>query len=292
MIPIFFPFTYLSQKNLNLFFEWFDQIVIYQPSILDVPSLYDKYLSGQLIIRTPLDSYININQLKQERLYLKTKGQEMGPKMSHIKGMPGHPPLFDELSVNRIRAEIKEKSVPTDHTDLKPLLTALYLHLVQDLEIQQEELNQTLAEVDQAEKELFQALKNENMDTDLTNNNQKNTGEYHRILKAWFYMYQYDPDRSNVLITNNKDVLMEIQEWNPDLSQILVLNKIQIQDQANIKSILSDHLCDTKAQMKMSNIPPTQTNSVKVYLKEGPLLGTFMHSNDNTSKETRIALFE
>jgi len=284
MVPIVFPYTYLSRSTLDVCQEWFEEIVIYQPSGLDIPEYYKK--NERLIIKAPLASHLDFQKFKQERLYLKSLENEAGPNLDHLKARSEDLPFFDESSVNRIRAQIKQKK--DDRTDDKLLLIALYCQLFQEFDMQQADLDRTLAEIDQSHKRLFQQLNNEvsSPSPEPNMNDNKLINNIQDRLKIWFYLYQYDKAASGVLVTDNRDVILEIQEWNDDLELIFRIDESKM---ANAKQLLQDYLDIPLHQLSSA---PVKTKKILLYHKKNPMVGPFIPSNLTTCENILMIVLE
>jgi hypothetical protein len=286
MIPIFFPTTYISQTTLDLCQEWFEQICIYQPSDINIPEHYKT--NERLIVKTPLASQFDRQKFEQEKLYLNALIRESGPNLDHLKARSEDLPFFDESSVNRIRAQIKQNAKPADPTDNKELLFALYCHLFQDLDMQLADLDSTLAEIDDSHSLLFQQLNNDLSDhaPQSTHKNKKILTQIQERLKVWFFLHQYDQEKSGLLVTDNSDVIMEIQEWNDELELVYRIDQSQM---ANAKLLLQDYL---DIQLHQVSVVPVITKNVELYHQKNSLAGPFIPSSLTTCKNIRIIVLD
>jgi hypothetical protein len=273
MIPIFFPTTFISQPTLDMCQEWFEKIIVYQPSDLYIPENYKK--NNRLIVKMPLASQLDIQKFKQEKQSLNALITESGFNLDYLKGRSEDIPFFDESSVNRIRAQIKQKTHQQDQADHKSLLFSLYCQLFQDFDIQQDELDRTLSETDQSHMQLFQALNNETSEPipESKNIEKKGVLQIQERLKIWFYLYQFDHEKSEILLTDNHDVISEIQEWNDDLNLKFSINPSQM---VNAKQFLKDTL---NIQLHQLSLAPEKTKKMLLYHTEKPLVGPFIPSN-------------
>jgi len=270
MIPVFFPTTFISQSILDICQEWFDKIIVYQPSDLYIPKAYKE--NSRLIIKTPLASQLDIQKFKQEKIYLNALINESGRNLDYLKGRPEDPPFFDESSVNRIRAQIKQKPHAQDLSDNKSLLISLYCQLFQDFDQQQDDLNRTLAETEQHHMRLFQQLNNDLSPLPVFSNiEKKGLSQIRERLKIWFYLYQYDQENSNILLTDNHDVISEIQEWNDDLKLELRIDPSQMD---NARQLLQNSI-----NIQLNQLVPEKTKRMFLYHVEKPLVGPFIHPN-------------
>ena len=283
MIPIFFPSTFVLQSSLDTCLEWFEKIIVYQPSHLDIPEHYQN--NQRLIVKTPLESQIDINQFNQEKLYLKSLGNDFGPNLDHFKSRSEDLPFFDETSVHRIHAQIKQKAPQADD---KPLLIALYCQLFQEYDKQQADLNYILTDIEQTHTQLFQQLNCElsNPLSQAVNHDTKVVTHIQDRLKIFFHLYQYDEENSGILVTDHKDFILEIQEWNEDLEMVL---QIDASLMTNAKQLLKDHLGMSLYQMSLI---PKRTKKILLYHLKTPIRGPFIPSNLNTYGNTRMIVFE
>jgi hypothetical protein len=286
MSPIFFPTTYLSQSSIDVCHEWFEKISVYQPSDIDIP---DHYKNNQrLIIKLPLASHLDRQKFIQERSYLKSLGNDFGPKMDHLKTRPADPPFFDESSVHRIRAQIKQKTHPQHQVNDKQLLIALYSQLFQDYDMQQADLNRTLSEIEQSQTQLFQDLNHDLSDLSSQPKIHAKLDVTHISdrLKIWFHLYQHDQEKSGLFVTDNRDVILEMQEWNDDLEFVFRIDPSQM---ANAKQKLQDYL---GLQLYQLSLTPVKTKKVLVYHKKNQLVGPFIPSSLTTCENIRMILLE
>jgi len=285
MFPIFFPTTYISRATLSTCFEWFDKMIVYQPSELDIPQEYEVY--PQLIIKSPLTPYLDCEKLKQERLYLKTMGNALGPKLGHLKGRSDDLPFFDESSVNRIRAQIKQQS---DNADFRPLLYALYGHLIQDLDMQQADLIQTLAEIDDTQNQMFQTLKHEEQCPEFQTDTTSSTPLDHVMnrLKAWFYIFQYDSEKPTLFLTDNPNVPVEMKEWNTNLDLIFSLDHSQMRNPKDVKQLFE------RNNINIKNVPEMidNINAIHLYTNPSGLIGPFMPSGFRHEETIQIIVLD
>jgi len=285
MIPTFFPSTYVTPTTFDLCHEWFDQIIVYQASEAFIP---DHYKNNQrLIIKTPLASQFDIQKFKQEIQYLNVLKRESGQNLDHLKARPEDIPFFDDTSVNRIRAQIKQKTHHHEQTDNKQLLFALYCQLFQDLDMQQEDVNHTFNEIEQSHTKLFQQLNNDfSSCTSQSNDNSKKVITHiTERLKIFFNLYQYDQEKSTVLLTDHEDFILEIQEWNNDLELIYRIDQAQMD---NAKQLLQDYMNIKIHQLSL----PVKTKKLSLYHSKKQLLGSFMPSDITPCENIRIIVLE
>ncbi|MBU4289417.1 MAG: hypothetical protein KKI12_14750, partial [Proteobacteria bacterium] len=98
MKPIYFPFTYISEPVLEALSAFFKQIVVYQPSSLNVPESMQKLAdSGLLEIRIPVKGDENkIDNILKD--YKSWANIHQGSEMAFFKMNPDKIPFFDDSS--------------------------------------------------------------------------------------------------------------------------------------------------------------------------------------------------
>jgi hypothetical protein len=285
MIPIFFPATYISPSTLNICQEWFDQIIVYQASEQFTPDHYQN--NQRLIIKTPLASQFDTQKFKQEILYLNALTRESGQNLDHLKARPEEIPFFDESSVNRIRAQIKQNTHQHEQADNKQLLFALYCQLFQDLDMQQEDVNRTFAKIENSYTKLFQDLDNDLSNSAPQYNNYKKVMTHiSERLRIFFNLYNYDQEKSSILVTNHHDVIYEIQEWNDEIELVYHFEQSQM---ANAKLLLQE---DLNIQIHQLSCPPVKTKNIFLYHLKNQLVGSFMPSDVKDCGNIRIIVLD
>jgi len=294
MVPIFFPSTYITKKILTASLQLFDKIAIYQPSDLAIPDHYHSFQNKQqLIIRMPLADHLDNNRLRQEYVYIQNIGKDLGPDLSHIKAMPDSPPFWDELSVNQIRAQIKDNDQKQANAELQPLLIALFFHLVQDTRKQHLELNQQLTDIERSEKQLFQMLNDmDDYNKPLISKSNSNAIKPLMLLKNWFFIHLLDKEITGIFITDQHDVLAEIEEWNPDIQLVLRFSRSDF-DQTTFKPTILERILAyvqgnndfNTDDLKINN--PSNT-CFEIYTNNGHLSGPFMTENAYLSDQSGV----
>jgi len=216
MLPIYFPFTYISTAALTIFQKLFKSVTVYQPSSLNIPEiLLDGKKSDFIDLRMPIKSEENKLDtiLKDFRNWAEIHREN---RMDFLKVQGDKVPFFDEFSTFQIKSDIK-KSGAASAPDL--LFNArLFLQIAQEFDRHHDELNQDLVSLDKAQQDLYENLKGENLGPTEKHSTGKgadinNPPDYMILerLRAWTHLFLYDridADLENLLfITTSRAVL-------------------------------------------------------------------------------------
>jgi hypothetical protein len=166
MKPIYFPFTYISEKVLGAVSAFFKQIIVYQPSSLNIPESTQKQAnSGLLEIRIPAKGDENkIDNILKD--YKSWANIHQGSEMAFFKTKPDIIPFFGESSTSQIKAAIKkEKQKQQNEKKQDSLLNAkIFLHIAQEFDMQNWEINKELQLSEEKTLNLIDNLKGEDED--------------------------------------------------------------------------------------------------------------------------------
>jgi len=221
MKPVYFPFTYISEPVLEALSAFFKQIVVYQPSNLKIPESMQKQADSDLLeIRIPVKGDENkIDTILKD--YKNWATIHQGSEMAFFKTKPDIIPFCDETSISQIKADIKKKKQKQlNEKKQDSLLNArIFLHIAQEFDLQNREINKDLLLLEENTLNLFDNLKGEDELSFKGNNREKALkidyqSEYmtpDRII-AWTHLLQYDQDISNLFITNSRTVVEHMVE--------------------------------------------------------------------------------
>ena len=237
MKPIFFPFTYISRPVAETLSNLFGKIVVYQPSHQKLPEIMEELSqSGMLDIRVPVikDKNILNAMLKECRAWINLHQGNKGMVKEFFKTHKDTIPFFNDSLTPQIKADIKKRS-EGNQQEIKPdfLLSAiLFLHIAQEFDMQNWEINNGLLMIENMEKNLIENLKGES--SILLNNIEKRTsttddpGDYmiKDRIKAWSLIMQYDHDISGLFITNSKAAFNYFINKAPKAKNIYKCNSI------------------------------------------------------------------
>jgi hypothetical protein len=239
MKPIYFPFTYISEPVLEVLSAFFKQIIVYQPSSLNIPESMQKPAdSGLLEIRIPVEGDENkIDNILKD--YKSWANIHQGSEMAFFKTTPDIIPFFGESSTSQIKADIKNKKQKQQNEKKQDsLLNArIFLHIAQEFDMQNWEINNDLLLLEEKALNLIDKLKGEDELSFIGNDREKalkidRQSDYmtHDRIIAWTHMLQYDRDMSNLFITNSRSTIEHLIEKTPEAKIVLNIDSIPLTD--------------------------------------------------------------
>jgi len=205
MQPVYFPFTYISKYVANLFYTFFEKIIVYQPNEYCIPE-YLKELSDQKMIdiRVPIKG--DEKQLMQMFAEFKSWGEThfrdgAALMREYKKG------FYNELFISQIRSEIIKKKDDLKITEPNyPMSLRLFLQLAQDFDAKKDEVDQRVLESIKDEVRLFTAMTGESAGSvDMKNFYSEDLGAHmeKQRIEAWFHLMIMDTELSPFLLTNS-----------------------------------------------------------------------------------------
>ena len=160
MKPIYFPFTYISKPAAQALAACFAQTAVYQLSTSKVPDeMRESVDNGILEIRIPVhDNGEKLDAIVKE--YRTWADVHRGSEIGFLKSMADKIPFFDESSSSQIRALIKKtgEKAPSPEKTAAPLVHArLFLHMAQELDLQNDRLTRDFVAVEAMEEDFMKA---------------------------------------------------------------------------------------------------------------------------------------
>lgn len=216
MKPIYFPFTCISALSGEIIPAIFGQIVLYRPSSQNLSEPMEKLAKREALdIRIPVkkdESKLNA-ALKDYKSWLNLHLGDKRGMTAFFKTYADKIPFFDDTITAQIRADIRKKR-PQKHPETKPdpLFNArIFLHIAQEFDTQNWEINQKLFMVDKMQQTLIENIKGE-IDSSYIENAENNLhesydpGAYMTVerIKAWALLMQHDQQGSGIFITDSK----------------------------------------------------------------------------------------
>ncbi len=245
MKPIYFPFTYISESVLEALSAFFKQIIVYQPSSLNIPESMQKQADSNLLeIRIPVKGDENkIDDIVKD--YKSWANIHQGSEMAFFKTKPDMIPFFGEFSTSQIKADIKKKERKQQNEKKQDsLLNArIFLHIAQEFDLQNWEINKDLLLLEEQTLNLIDNLKGDDELSFKENDREKVLkidfqSEYmtpDRII-AWTHLLQYDQDMSNLFITNSRSVVEHLVEKTPEAKIVLSIDSIPLTNSKDKKT--------------------------------------------------------
>ncbi len=245
MKPIYFPFTHISEPVLEALSAFFKQIIVYQPSSLNIPESMQKQADGNLLeIRIPVKGDENkIDNILKD--YKSWANIHQGSEMAFFKTKPDMIPFFGEFSTSQIKADIKKKEQKQQNEKKQDsLLNArIFLHIAREFDLQNWEINKELLLLEEKASDLIDNLKGEDELSFKGNDREKALkidyqSDYmtpDRII-AWTHLLQYDRDMSNLFITNSRSVVEHLVEKTPEAKIVLSIDSIPLTNSRDKKT--------------------------------------------------------
>ncbi|MDL1984762.1 MAG: hypothetical protein LWX54_11350 [Deltaproteobacteria bacterium] len=245
MKPIYFPFTHISEPVLEALSAFFKQIIVYQPSSLNIPESMQKQADSNLLeIRIPVKGDENkIDGIVKD--YKSWANIHQGSEMAFFKTKPDMIPFFGEFSTSQIKADIKKKEQKQQNEKKQDsLLNArIFLHMAQEFDSQNWEINKELLLLEEKASDLIDDLKGEDELSFKGNDREKALkidyqSDYmtpDRII-AWTHLLQYDRDMSNLFITNSRSAIEHLVEKTPEAKIVLSIDSIPLTNSRDKKT--------------------------------------------------------
>ena len=220
MIPILFPYTYLSPRVLEPLSTLFGKILIYQPLDKLFPADLDELSrSGRIEIRIPLkDNDKKLKAiLKEYRTWadLHHISQREYHKITHSFNLSAQDPMSSQ-----IRQEIRDRMSGEEKRDtLTPSDNArLFLALAQEFDMQQTGLSMEIDQIQDMQQQLFKDLRGDGPDgSDSFSSADSSQPESHGYMTserlfAWSHLMCHDTQPTCVFITTSSSAFQSVSE--------------------------------------------------------------------------------
>jgi hypothetical protein len=242
--PVYFPFTFISDKLLREITAFWKEVVIYQPSKLMTPPLFRPWIDqGSLKIRTPLAETTDEKRLKHALKSFQDWG-EMHHKsdIEYLKAANVDSPYLDTMT-SGIIADLKSymgSSRATSASELgdREFSTQLFLHLAHDYDQRSSEVIGGIEEFERNQELLkevlhpfseedgpLEALKRGNLAV-TTRDQEPTVIMMEQRIRAWNHLFQQDGSDTDFLFTDSREALslllgeecekLEILQCRPD----------------------------------------------------------------------------
>jgi hypothetical protein len=229
MKPLYFPFTYISKPAAQALAACFAQTAVYQLSTSKVPDeMRESADQGLFEIRIPVnDDGEKLDAIVKE--YRNWADVHRGSEIGFLKFMADKIPFFDETASSQIRALIKKtgEKAPSPEKPAPLVHARLFLHMAQELDLQNDRLTRDLVAVEAMEEDFMKELKGEDegdpariaainaLETD-------DPGHYmtQERIESWALLMQQDPQASGLLITSSRAVLDLLMDRMPEMEEV------------------------------------------------------------------------
>lgn len=155
MIPIYFPFTIISDPVYRLMDFFFEGVVLYQPGDTEIPKPMRKLVSdGMVALRVPEKNMAG--ELESARAaFIDFAGLHGGNTGSVFGANQGQVPFFSDESVSSLRERIKSDRNGSPETGDSLFRARLFLLLAQEYDRQNESVHMDLGRIAGMEADLL-----------------------------------------------------------------------------------------------------------------------------------------
>jgi hypothetical protein len=224
MLPIFFPYTYVSQQTAAGLANFFRQFTIYQASARQVPEDMQTLVDdGLLDIHVPVatDQTKLDDVLKNFQNWAAIHSHRQELKTAILQSGVDPIPFFDDSAVSQIVADIKDGLHHKTGPQVPDALfhARLFLEFAQEFDRQSQDTRKNLRSYEKKAKHLFADIKGESEDQvhDTPAGFKIMTGDLSeymvfRRLNAWTHLLQADAASRGIFISGNRTVVEHMIE--------------------------------------------------------------------------------
>lgn len=278
MLPVYFPFTYVSIPVADALAACFKRVVVYQPQQRSLAAeMQARVDSGRLSVRVNDcgDDTILAAAIKDYRAWadLQQGGRDDG--LALLKARAGTTPFFSDVSSSQIIADIKQGLKPENREAVSDSFFAarLFLALAQDFDRQQQAIDIDIDQTEKSVRELMIQLKAEG-DPGGAGRLQDAGGRIgHSMdymladrLTAWIHLYLSNIEDTALYVTHSAAMVDELLENVPDAREVFRSRIVPASpDQSDMpvqwQKTLITHLADVAAgsaaisPLKIENMP-------------------------------------
>ena len=238
MIPVYFPYTYVSRPVAEAVSACFGRFRVYQPlSDILPPSMQVLMDEGIIDIRIPVDGG-NREVIRAAQNYLdwaNSHAESSGRHIASLKTLKASAPLLDDALSSLIVADVK-KQVNAEPASTSPdliLASRIFLYFAQEFDRQSTELDHGLAELSRKNQALMKDLKMEDdsLATEFEQTSVSTPAENSdhmivRRLAAWSQILLRDREPGTLFVTNSSAVIDQVSEVTSTLQEILTFDTI------------------------------------------------------------------
>ncbi len=239
MKPIYFPFTFVSEKMGRALCACFRQTAVYQASQQSLPRAIESMIKNRsLELHIPVTGdEENLRSITKE--YKNWVQSHQGSELIHFKSTFDKIPFFDESFVAQIKADIKKQGLDKkEKKEPDTLFNArMFLYIAHEFDFQKDKLTRELSFINKMEQNLFQNLKGESglLQNDIFQNTQSESddpGRYmiQKRLKAWNILRQVEQPATGLFVTGSTAVIEHLNEGIPEMESIKTLDSIPVVD--------------------------------------------------------------
>ena len=240
MIPIYFPFTYVSEPVAEALSACFGQFIVYRPLSENLSEQLQLWIDrGVADVRVPVTGGENelIAAVKNYQTWADLHRDSSSEKVTLLKPHMDPVPFFNELSTRKIVEDIKENIHGNSNTQIPdPVLTArIFLYFAQEFDRQNHELTDDFNHHQQQEAELIRQLKMEEDPVAVEFRNAPTNlpdpfADYmiSDRLEAWTRIFCRDPEVSGLFVTHSAAVLDHLLDRASTAARVMHLESIPL----------------------------------------------------------------
>ena len=238
MKPFLFPFTYISLPDLETCGRFFRGIKVLQFSNKNLLPEIQTMFAADLVESVMPDLS---TRLSFETALAQTENWAQSHRLgaaSYAKGYKDRIPFFDATSVSQIRQDIRRadhQPHAADNDDNETMVSAIFLHMAQSFDIQNQIIVQQLQQQACMEKTLYAELKGDELTEHLSRmENFEDPAQYMLLdrLKAWSRVWMTSIKSQELVVTTSQAVIALIHEHfyeNDDFSPLATVPEIDPQ---------------------------------------------------------------
>lgn len=252
IVPVYFPFTYLSPPAEALLRRWFRIVAVYQPSQDPCPpSMQTAAAGGWIDLRVPLaDDHARFlsccDACRQWGRF--HHGEDMSVLKAHLLAQT---PFSSNDSTHAIRDTVRRGGrPPIDGSMPVSMVARIFLQLAQDFDVSRWEAGGGLRTVDAMEKDMFEQMLGEGSEVlDRKRRPPADADEdpgnvmVVERLAAWSILFETDPIDNALVVTDSTAVIDQVAEKAPTLTRVATFSA----PPPNAGTVNTDTILDTVA---------------------------------------------
>ena len=266
MIPVYFPFTHMSESIFDCIITLFPGITVYQPSTETVPESMEKLATdSRFEIRFPVSSDENTFKSLIQEFH---KWSDLH-QLSDRRNIKRHQGYSGSRTPSQIRTEVQRRLRGEDTEDrADPLLKARqFLVFAQEFDLQNESLQNDIRIAEDLETEFLNNLTGERTGIDpKTNILFRHDTEPYMIqerLVAWCMLAQQDGNTPDLLITSSQPAFEHIMDMTSAESPVIEIENLSSgklcadgasKTEEALSAYLADHLTSPSPENEASKI--------------------------------------
>lgn len=232
MIPIYFPYTYISPNIAEAIYACLGRFTVYQPLTDQLPpSMQELLAEGIIDIRTPVEGG-NRELVSAVRNYLEwanTHAEGSGRHLASLKAMQASTPVTEGDLSSKIVADVRKQMKGHSDSEMPESILAarIFLYFAQRFDHQSQELDHGLKEFSQKEQALIRNLKMEDDDLTLefssgTTHSPDENADYLVAgrLEAWTRILLNDTQPAGLFVTHSPAVIEQLLDTVPSAQKI------------------------------------------------------------------------